>query len=71
MEVRLSFGRRKPRSRPDYSGIPTHACPCGCTQFKILASFEDGEIAWYTTTGYCYSCGARVTVPTAVDHEAG
>ena len=52
----------------DTRGIPTHEClNCGSTQFKILASFENYELVWYTLQGYCYGCGAPVTVPCPVD----
>jgi hypothetical protein len=42
-------------------------CVCGCTTFKIIAGFEDYEIAWYSLEAYCYDCGARVTVPCPID----
>ena len=49
-------------------GIPTHECfHCGCNQFKILASFDDYEVAWYALTGYCASCGQPSTMPTPLD----
>ena len=52
----------------DCRGIPTHACPaCGHTFFRIVARFEDYELAFYTTAGECDNCGALVTVPTPVD----
>ena len=52
----------------DTRGIPSHECiNCGSDTFKILAKFEDYEIAWYTTSGYCAACGAAVTVPTLLD----
>jgi len=51
----------------DYSGIPTHECICGCNVFKIVAAFEDYEIAWHSLVGYCYGCGAKVTVPCEID----
>ena len=55
----------------DATGIPTHACPsCGSNTFRILASFENHEISWYTLTGYCYCCGTKVTVPCPADADA-
>jgi hypothetical protein len=52
----------------DTRGIPTHTClNCGGDTFKILAKFEDYEVAWYTTAGYCDMCQAPVTVPTPLD----
>lgn len=52
----------------DTRGIPSHEClNCGSDTFKILAKFEDYEIAWYTLSGYCASCGSPVTVPCPSD----
>lgn len=53
----------------DYSGIPTTECVCGVNAFKILVSVdpETNEISWYTANGYCYGCGARVTIPLPCD----
>lgn len=52
----------------DARGIPTHACPaCGHTFFRIVAHFDDFEIAFYTLEGECDDCGALVTVPTPLD----
>lgn len=53
----------------DLRGTPTHQCVCGSTTFKILAGFDSGEIAWYSLEGYCYDCGAHVTVPCPLDQE--
>ena len=58
----------EPESLIDTRGIPSHEClNCGSDTFKILAKFEDYEIARNTTSGYCASCGAAVTVPTLLD----
>jgi hypothetical protein len=46
---------------------PLHECVCGSTMFKTLVSFENGEIVWYTLTGYCAGCGAKCIMPTPVD----
>ena len=52
----------------DTRGIPSHAClNCGGETFKVLATFEDYDIATWSTDGYCYQCGAAVTVPCPVD----
>lgn len=52
----------------DTRGIASHEClNCGSDTFKVLVKFEDYEIAWYTTSGYCAECGAAVTVPTPLD----
>lgn len=60
----------RPELKLDLSGIPTHECICGCDAFKTVVRFEEGVIVWYTLTGYCYQCGARVTLPTPADMEA-
>lgn len=52
----------------DTRGIPTHQClNCGGNQFKIMASFEDYDIAMWGLDGECFDCGAPVTVPCPVD----
>lgn len=53
----------------DATGIPTHVCPCGCSLFKVLVSFEDYEVATYSLDGYCVECGARCTMPTELDRQ--
>lgn len=53
----------------DQRGIPSHQCLCGSDTFKILAKFEDNEIAWYTLNGFCASCDAPVTVPCPIDGD--
>lgn len=55
----------------DTRGIPSHEClNCGSNMFKIVATFEDYEVAWYSLQGYCYGCGAAVTVPSPLDDPA-
>lgn len=55
----------------NYRGLPVRSCPaCGCDTFKIVVGFDDdNDISWYSTGGYCYGCGAAVTVPTPIDRE--
>ena len=49
-------------------GIPSHEClNCGSDTFKILARFDDFEVSWWSLNGYCYVCGAPVTVPCPAD----
>jgi hypothetical protein len=45
----------------------THQCVCGSKVWKLLAAFEDYELAWYSITMYCASCGARALAPTPLD----
>lgn len=54
----------------DYSGIPTTMCPCGGELFKVVVGVDPDsyEISSYTLSGYCYDCGARVTIACPADH---
>ena len=61
--------RRNLFAGSDLSGIPTHACVCGCNVFETLVAFEDNKVAWYTLTGYCYNCNNKVTLPTEMDGD--
>lgn len=66
--------RRKPEHttvlvKPDYRGLPTHACPCGCEMMKISCVFMDGEVAFYLLDAECYECGALLTAPTPIDDD--
>jgi C4-type Zn-finger protein len=52
----------------DFRGIPTHECPiCESRLFKIVASFDEYNIALWLTEGECANCGLKLTVPTPVD----
>lgn len=60
--------RDEPALGIDQRGIPTHEClSCGCDTFRIIAKFEDYEIAWWALNGYCYMCDSPVTVPCPAD----
>jgi hypothetical protein len=59
--------RKRKQPSADYSGIPTHVCPCGCRLLKVNCIFEDGEIILWFTNAECAECGARLTAPTPVD----
>jgi len=65
--ARLLSRAKQSISVPDYTGMPTHACPCGEKTFELLAVFEDYEIVLYSTTVKCHSCGAKLTAPTPLD----
>ena len=45
----------------------THQCICGSKVWKLLAAFDDYELAWYSITMYCASCGAKAMAPTPLD----
>jgi hypothetical protein len=48
-------------------GIVTHVCICGSDTWKILASFDEYEIATYSLEMYCASCGNKAITPTPLD----
>lgn len=55
---------------PDYRWVgPTHECLCGENLFQIVAAFDARQVCFYLTEGLCWSCGAKVTVPTEIDPE--
>lgn len=49
------------------SGMVTHQCFCGGVTFKVLVTFQNYEIATYSTDMYCEGCGSRHRSPTLVD----
>jgi hypothetical protein len=48
-------------------GVVTHVCICGGNLWKILATFDDYEIAMYSLEMYCAECGAKAKTPTPLD----
>lgn len=44
-----------------------HTCICGSDTWKILATFDDYEIASYSTDMYCAECNAYAITPTPID----
>ena len=63
----LKWKRKQRFLRCDYSGIPTHVCPCGSQLLKTVCIFEDGEIILWFTEAECSLCGAILTAPTPID----
>lgn len=57
----------EPLQKPDYRGLPTHACPCGCAMMKISCIFDEGTVVYYLLDAECYECGALLTAPTPID----
>lgn len=58
------------RNGPDYRWVgPTHECLCGENLFQIVAAFDNRQVCFYLTEGICWSCGAKVTLPTEIDPE--
>lgn len=48
-------------------GEVTHVCVCGNNIFRIYATFNDYEIATYSTDMECLECGSRYKAPTPLD----
>jgi hypothetical protein len=63
----LKRKRKQGLVKHDYSGIPTHVCPCGSQIIKVACIFEDGEIVLWFTEAECGLCGAKLTAPTPLD----
>jgi ferredoxin-like protein FixX len=51
----------------DLSDTVIHVCPCGNNIFRIYATFDDYEIATYSTDMECLECGTRAKAPTPID----
>jgi len=47
---------------------PVHECICGSDLFKVICSFEDGELTFYLLEAECALCGSWLEVPTP-DYE--
>lgn len=63
----LKRKRKQHSAKQDYSGIPTHVCPCGSRLLKVNCIFEDREIILWFTDAECAFCGAKLTAPTPAD----
>lgn len=46
---------------------PIHQCLCGSNLFQMVGAFEHGEVSFYLLDALCWSCGAKATLPTAID----
>jgi len=64
----LKRKRKQQPAKQDYSGIPTHVCPCGSRLIKTVCMFEDSDIVLWFTDAECGLCGAKLTAPTPVDN---
>jgi len=60
--------RKRKQHSADYSGIPTHVCPCGSRLLKVNCIFDNNEIVLWFTDAECSFCGAKLTAPTPVDN---
>ena len=52
----------------DLSDTIIHTCPCGSDLFRLVVSFDNYEIAAYSTDMECIECGTRAKAPTPIDH---
>ena len=50
--------------RPDI----LHECVCGCSLWRIIASFENYEISQYMLDMECINCGSMAIAPTPIDN---
>ena len=53
----------------DMRPIQTHECACGSSWFRILAWFDDNEVAGYLTDMECAYCGTLYRAPYPADAE--
>lgn len=56
-----------PATGIDYGDTIVHVCHCGNSVFQIFATFDDYQMASYSTDGECVECHSRFKVPTPVD----
>lgn len=52
----------------DLSDTIVHVCPCGSNLWQVVVSFDNYEIATYSTDMQCLECGTRAKAPTPIDH---
>ena len=52
----------------DLGNTITHVCPCGGELWRVVVSFDNYEIATYSTDMECIECGTRAKAPTPIDH---
>ena len=57
-------------SHPIDLGVVTHVCVCGSGLWLIQATFDDYEIATYSTEMFCAECGSRAHSPTEPDRPS-
>jgi hypothetical protein len=51
----------------DFRPSVLHQCLCGSNMWRIVASFEDYEIACYALDMECIECGSLAIAPTPLD----
>lgn len=51
----------------DLSDTILHVCVCGSNLFRLVVSFDDYEIATYSTDMECLECQTRCKAPTPID----
>lgn len=63
----LDYGGAWPGTGIDMSDTITHVCACGSELFTVIVSFDDYEIATYSTDMKCLECGTLCKAPTPID----
>ena len=63
----LDYKGAWPNTGLDLSDTITHVCTCGSNLWHIVVSFDDYEIATYSTDMECLECGTRAKAPTPID----
>lgn len=57
-----------PGTGHDVSDTVMHVCICGSNLWRLVVSFEDYEIATYSTDMECLECQTRAKAPTPIDN---
>lgn len=64
----LDYNGAWPNTGLDLSDTITHICTCGSHLWHLVVSFDNYEIASYSTDMECLECGSRAKAPTPIDH---
>lgn len=56
-----------PETGLDMRDTVLHVCSCGGNLWKVVVTFDDYEIATYSTDMECLECGTRAKAPTPID----
>lgn len=51
----------------DLSDTVLHECVCGGRAFRLVVTFDNYEIATYSTDMECLECNTRCKAPTPID----
>lgn len=56
-----------PGTGVDMGDTIMHTCLCGSDMWRLIVSFDDFEIASYSTDMECVECETRAKAPTPID----